>query len=332
MARRSEMDVTSTSSIVVDQLAAPGEWRDVLTRSANGTLYHDLEFLAYHPADRFRFHHLVFKRNGNAIALLPGGLSGTDDRPIFSSPLGASIGGFAVAANLRADTAIELVEALQNYAEARGWGGIDMTVPPSCYSFETADLLTFALYFRGFRTTRRWLCHVVPTDAGVPESSFRDNQLASVRAARRGGMVGIKTGLEGLERFLQVFGDTYNRHGVAATHSPDEIRDLMRRFPDRIWIELAVRGDETIAGLLVFQLTATIATTFYICTSAAHAKAGGAAFAIANLIERLSKAGLRHLDLGPSANDQKFNKGVTFFKEGLGAAGQCRDRWNWRPA
>ena len=50
---------------------------------------------------------------------------------------------------------------------------------------------------------------------------------------------------------------------------------------------------------------------------------------IADLIDRLSQAGYRYLDLGPSASDQKFNKGVSFFKEALGASGQCRDRWRW---
>jgi hypothetical protein len=25
----------------------------------------------------------------------------------------------------------------------------------------------------------------------------------------------------------------------------------------------------------------------------------------------------------------RFNKGVAFFKESLGAIGQCRDRWSW---
>jgi hypothetical protein len=46
-------------------------------------------------------------------------------------------------------------------------------------------------------------------------------------------------------------------------------------------------------------------------------------------MDRLAMAGYRYLDLGPSAWDMKFNRGVTFFKEGLGAVGQCRDRWCW---
>jgi hypothetical protein len=88
-------------------------------------------------------------------------------------------------------------------------------------------------------------------------------------------------------------------------------------------------GGVPVAGLLVFRLSATITNTFYICSSVEHKGEHGAAFIIADLIERLSQAGFRYIDFGPSASDQNFNKGVTFFKEGLGAVGQCRDRWRW---
>ena len=67
----------------------------------------------------------------------------------------------------------------------------------------------------------------------------------------------------------------------------------------------------------------------YICSSSNYTHEHGATFVIAELIDRLSNAGFRYVDFGPSASDQKFSKGVSFFKEGLGAAGQCRDRWLW---
>jgi hypothetical protein len=142
-------------------------------------------------------------------------------------------------------------------------------------------------------------------------------------------MIGMESGLDVLDDFLEVFGDTFARHGAAATHSPDEISDLLRRFPDRVRIHLAMLDEVPVAGLLVFRLTKAVAYTFYICSSTEHVHEHGAAFVIADLIDRLSDAGFRYIDLGPSANDQKFTKGVTFFKEGLGAVGHCRDRWLW---
>ena len=326
------MDVKTSHAITVEPLGADERaWNELLARSANGTLFHDLRFLRYHPVDRFEFHHLVLRRNGKPIALLPGGLCGTADPPMFCSPLGASIGGFAVA-DLRAELAVGLVGAVQDYARARGWAAVEITLPPACYSFETAGLIEFALFCRGFRLVHRWLCPMLPLIAesrGGFERTYSSRQATFVRAARRKGMIGIETGLEGLNDFLKLFRDTYERHGAPATHTPNEIRDLLERLPDRVRIHLAMLGDVPVAGLLVFRLSGSVANTFYICSSTEHPKEHGAPFVIADLIDRLSQAGYRYLDLGPSASDQKFNKGVSFFKEGLGAPGQCRDRWRW---
>jgi hypothetical protein len=326
------MDVKTSHVITVEPLGADeGPWNELLARSANGTLFHDLRFLRYHPAGRFEFHHLVLSGNGKPIALLPGGLCGTADPPMFCSPLGASIGGFAVA-DLGAELALSLVEAVQDYARARGWAAVEITLPPACYSFETAGPIEFALFCRGFRLVHRWLCPMLPLIAESRdgfERTYSSRQATFVRAARRKGMMGIETGLEGFDDFLKLFRDTYERHSVPATHTPNEIRDLLERLPDRVRIHLAMLGDVPVAGLLVFRLSGSVANTFYICSSTEHPKEHGAAFVIADLIDRLSQAGCRYLDLGPSASDQKFNKGVSFFKEGLGASGQCRDRWRW---
>jgi hypothetical protein len=328
------MDVMPSSPITVEPLdGEESEWEKFLAGSANGTLFHDLRFLRYHPVDRFRFHHLVLKQNGKPIALLPGGLVEAAGRPMFCSPVGASIGGFVVNGGLGGQTAVKLVDALKNHAGQRGWGSVEITLPPQCYHYETAGTIEFALFCGGFRLAHRWLCHILPlVEESRFEHSFRQRQVTYVRAAQRKGMVRLEGGIEHFDEFLKVFHDTYERHGVAATHTPDEIRDLLERLPDRVRIHLAMLGDDIIAGLLVFRLSATVANTFYICSRTKHATEHGAAFIMADLISRLSQTGCRYLDFGPSASDQKFNSGVAFFKEGLGAFGQCRDRWRWQNA
>jgi hypothetical protein len=306
-------------------------WQDFLTRSANGTLFHDLEFLGYHPHGRFRFHHLILMHAGNPVALVPGGLEGPDERPVFSSPVGASIGGLVVAAPLRAETSLAMVEALQNYARDRGWAGILFTLPPTYYCFQTAGLIEFALFCRGFQFEHRWLCPALQLEpiSNAFERICRPRQASFVRAGRRKGVRCIVTGIDGFSYFLKPFRDTYARHGVPATHSEEEIQDLLVRFPDRVRIHLAMLEQEPIAALLVLKLSTIVANTFYICSNAAHSREHGPALLIADAMDRLSAAGFRYLDLRPSASDQKFNRGNTFFKEGLGAVGHCRDRWRW---
>jgi Acetyltransferase (GNAT) domain len=306
-------------------------WEEFLSQAANGTLFHDLHFLRYHPEGRFRFHHLILMRHGKPIGLVPGGLTGSDERPLFCSPLGASIGGMVVGAGLRAGTALAMVETLQEYARGQGWAGIELTLPPSYYSFETAGLIEFALFCRGFRLQQKWLCPVLQLEPepNAFERTYTARQASYVRAARRKGVRGLETGVEGLENFIVPFRDTYDRHAVPATHTEDEIRDLLVRLPERVRIHLAMLDGVSIAALLVFRVTKRVAYTFYICRNSRHENEHGPAFLIAELMDRLYAAGFRYLDLGPTASDEKFNKGVTFFKEGLGAVGHCRDRWRW---
>jgi hypothetical protein len=317
------------------QALRPGEeaeWACFLATSYNGTLFHDLNFLAYHPADRFRFQHLMVRRGDTILALVPGGLAGSDSAPIFTSPLGASVGGPVVTPKLSARDHFEVVEALQAYGSAQGWAGIEFTLAPSAYFAPPSDTLAFALFASGFTLCQRWLCHMVPLTsigADMYRSLFRATAANLVRAGRRKGIAVAEGGSEQLNAFLSVFRDTYNRHGVAATHTPEEIADLLHRLPHRVRLYLAMLGEVPVAGLMVMLLNAHVAYSFYICRSTAHARESGNLLAFAGLIDRLAEKGYRWLDMGPSARLGFIPKGVAFFKEGLGAAGYCRDRWAW---
>ena len=163
VARGRQMDLKAAEdSVTAVPLGADERpWQDFLAHSVNGTLFHDLEFLRYQPQGRFRFHHVMLMRRGRPVALVPGGLERSHDRQHFCSPLGASVGGLVVAPNLSANMAMSMIEALQNYARHQGWNGIQVTLPPSYYSFETAGLIGFALFCAGFRLEHRWLCHVL---------------------------------------------------------------------------------------------------------------------------------------------------------------------------
>jgi hypothetical protein len=324
-------------AISIAPLPAGGEteWAAFLASCNNGTLFHDLGFLAYHQAGRFRFNHLVARRNSAVVALVPGGIVETGGSRVFVSPLGASVGGPAVCAELDSRQMVELIAALQDYAAARGWDGLRMTLAPPIYDRRPAETLSFALSHRGFRLENRWLCHLIPLEASASaryETLFRQSQASRVRAQRRKGMTVIEGGIDQLAAFLPVFHDTYDRHGVKPTHSPAELADLLQRLPDRIRIHIAMLGDVAVAGILVFLLNSQVAYSFYICMSSQYARENGNIVIFAALVDRLAQQGYRWLDLGPSAQIGRFNDGVAFFKESIGAIGHCRDQWFWAAA
>lgn len=324
-----------STGIDVDELREGDEeaWARFVRDSNDGTLHHELPFLAYHAPDRFGFRHLIVRRGAEILAVVPGGIVDRDGSLAFVSPVGASVGGPLFARPVLSDT-LEVVEALQAYALANGWSAVEFVLGPHSYQRVPADTTAFALFTRGFRLRERELTFVVPlqADSVGHERLFRKKQAWAVRAARRRGVDVLHGGIELLEPFATLFRETYERHGVSATHSEAEIADLLRRLPDRVEIALAARDGLALAGVLIFRLNERAAQTFYICSSSEHAREGGTVTALAAAMDRLAAEGFRALDLGPSASSRGVNEGVVFFKEGLGAVGQARDRWTWDAA
>ena len=266
------------------------------------------------------------------MALIPGGLNGKTGQPIFTSPLGASVGGPVVSPRTRTTQGIALVAALQDYARSAGWAGLEVTLPPPIYSPRTQDLLSFSLFARGFELRHRWNTFVLPIEPGVKgrfTQLFRKKWSGEVRAAHRRGVVATEGGIESLPDFLPVFHDTYARHGTKPTHSVDEISDLLTRIPKQIRLIISRKDGIPVSGLLVMRLNRDIAYTFYICNSLTHAHERGNLVAFAALLDILGEEKFNWIDTGPGVWDGNCNQGLLFFKESIGGIGHCRDRWVW---
>lgn len=305
-------------------------WQAFVASSPNATLFHDLDFLAYHRS--IDFHHLVVRGDGNLVAIVPGALLESDGKRTWRSPVGASIGGPALTRRPRLNRVMAIVDALLTYAREQRWSSIEMTLPPSVYHPEAGDLVAFALVRHGFREEGRWLSPMldldrVPAAASVEASLFERRQLQALHGGQAAGIVACLGGFTELKEFAPVFEETYARLATRPTHTIADLEFLMRRFPDRIHLELARHGPRTVAGIFVMRLTERVAVTAYICSTDDGRRAGGVVVAMSSLLNRLRRGGGRWLDLGPSATERSTNAGVMLFKEGLGGVGYCRTRW-----
>ena len=312
--------------------AAPA-WRDVLARSPWACLFHEPAFLAYHPEGRFQWQHLVVTHGGRPVALLPGGIATQDGRSVFRSPLGASFGGPVLPARMPAADVLALLKAVLDHASAQGWSGVELTPPPpSIYRSDQSDTLGFALQASGFALKSRMLCSALLLGTEVPrfESLYRSRNVTKTRAALRAGIETVIGGKELLDGFTVVLEATYQRHGVAPTHTLEELTDLMDRMPERFRIALARHEGRPVAGLFLMRMNDRVENAFYICQTTEDAPLNGGLALFATVLDRLGEEGIAILDLGPSSMpDGSLNRGVCFFKEGIGAIGYCRDRWRW---
>jgi hypothetical protein len=307
-----------------------GAWKTFLADSNNGTLFHDLDFLAYHRAGKYDFRHLIASRGEGIEALIPGALSADG---VFGSLAGASIGGPVVKGSVPARACLDLVKALQLYCSSAGWRGLEITLPPPVYCDEPDQKIEFALHRRGFALVHRSMPLLIPLNAEKGyhyQRLFRQSQRSYVRACRRKGVTIVEAGMEEIGGFLDVFTETYARLRAEPTHTPEEIKDLLNRFPDRLRIWSAKLDGTTIASVLLFVLNRNICTTFYICDRVSRRDFHAITVLLAEAADALAARGFRYLDLGPSASSNHFNEGVVDFKESVGARAFCRDRWCWK--
>jgi GNAT acetyltransferase-like protein len=310
------------------------EWRAFLDSSNNGTLFHDLDFLAYHTPGRFQFQHLMFCSDNHLVALLPGGIVRDGDAPaVYQSPLGASIGGFVVKDSLRAETARALVAALKTYAAEQGYGAVKLRTGPREYMRHPDDLLGFSLAAEGFQLETRWLLLMTRLD-GITRDGVLDSltqgKRRDVRAGLRGGLECREAGAESLDEFYAMLWETNERHRSLATHTKDELARLYSLVPGRIRLVLCSLDGKTAAGTLVFMLNPQAAMTFYICSRELDGGRYATAVLGAHITQLLADEGIRYLDFGPTSfDDFSLNTGLALFKEGLGARGYCRDAWRW---
>lgn len=311
----------------------PGDaaaWKTFLGDSNNGTLFHDLDFLEYHPPGKYDFHHLIALRGDLIEALIPGAVS---EDGVFVSLAGASIGGPVVKKSITAKACLHLAEALQLYCKSMGWLGVEISLPPAIYHDEPDQKVEFALHGSGFELVHRSMPLLMPLDREKGDHYqrlFRQSQRSYVRACRRKGVTVTEAGVEALGEFLELFAETYDRLQALPTHTPEDIETLFYRLPTRLRIWSAKLEGKTIAGVLLLILNRNICTTYYICDCASHREFHGVTVLLAEVADVLARRGFRYIDLGPSASSTHFNHGVVDFKESLGARAFCRDRWRWK--
>lgn len=327
--------MSCSEAITVSQYqpSQAAEWRAFLAASSNGTLFHDLDFLAYHPPERFNTHHLMFYQSGKLIALLPAAIVDEPDGSRFlKSPYGGSVGGFALPTGQHVVTTLGLVNSLKNYANTLKLAGIEMRIGPNVYDKCPNDKLSFALTASGFTLACRWLAHIMalPSDPGEVLNQLKSKRRRYVRSALIQGLQVTAVGAEYLPVFYRILEKNRAKYNARPTHSLPELERIFELTPCRIKLFLGKWQGEIIAGILVFEVNSNVAYCFYVCHDDQFERYRPAAVMTICVAQHYASRGFRCLDLGSTTfDDLSLNEGLAMFKEEMGGVGFCRDAWRW---
>ncbi|MBN1539130.1 MAG: GNAT family N-acetyltransferase [Candidatus Thermoplasmatota archaeon] len=292
-------------------------WDRFVRESNNGTIFHEQQFLDYHPVGRFDFHHLIFEKDSNIFAVLPGQLR----NGVFRSPAGASFGGF-VTNDISFDTAEEIVNRFLEHAKTNGIKEIYLTPPLSVYFNVVTQNIEYALLHRGFDYHVHLYSSVVDLRRTHDMEHYDKKARNAVKKAQKSG---IKVEIENdFDTFYPILIENKKKFNLAPTHTLEELKKIDQLLPGKLKLFLARHGEKVIGGSLIFICNDRTLIDFYIAQDYTYQELRTINLVLHEIIKWGHENGFIYFDIGvnqdtASSNPMDLNQPLVAFKYRMGA-------------
>jgi hypothetical protein len=323
------------SSIFEIEKYHPGlekEWELFLTDSANGTIFHSQRFFRYHPASRFKHHHLLFYLRGKLRALFTAAeIESKQGLELHSHP-GASYGGFVLRKGNDFEDYYGLAGALLDYANSKGFKAIQLTQTPVIYYQPPQQGIDYALLEHGFGLYITELTQSVDLDSigEEPLSFLVDKTRNACRQAEKKGLVyeeGVELSRDNLSDFHRILVENRQTLGVTPTHTLEELISLSALIPEHLHLAFIEHKGKRIAGLLHFVCNKKVLLLFYVCHLREYQDLKPAPYLLYRTLSWAKSQGFKELDLGISTVKGVPTKGLLKFKENFRAHPYLRNTY-----
>ena len=287
-------------------------WDAFVAASKNGTFLFFRDYMDYH-SDRFEDCSLMFYREGRLYGVMPANRKGD----VFQTHAGLTYGGLVMDAKTTAAATVELFRELNEYLRKEGFR-VYHRLPSEEDLYAIARTCDARLQERDLgtviiqRNTIRW--------ERIRRRALKRAQEAGITVERSDDLAG----------FWDVLCDNLKRtYDSKPVHTLDEIELLHSRFPDNIVLYVAKKGDDILAGMVLY-VSQQVVRAQYSSASLLGKELG----AIDIIYDRVINHDFRHLpyfEFGTSAlgNTNIINESLIFQKEGFGGRGICFDRYEW---
>ncbi len=299
-------------------------WETFRQEAVNGTLFHSLKFLSYHPTDRFRHHHLSFRLRGNLVGIFLGAEVEEDNVKTWVSHPGASYGGPAWSRKLKYHQLESLITALVEYASDHRFGRIRMTPPPVIYNSEPEQSLDFALRRHGFEVVREELTQAVRLD--FDEDSLLDYMENRTRTAYRKAIrenldfrIIEKPTQAEYDRFWEILVENRQGLGVVPAHTREEIEHLHNLVPDELMMAAIEHDGKMVSVIWNFICNRHCVLEFYMAHVAEAQILRPVPYLTYHTLLWAKQKGFKWLDFGISSVWGDPTWGLLKFKENFNA-------------
>jgi hypothetical protein len=302
------------------------QWEDFVAGANNGTIFHTLKFLSYHPPERFKNHNLLIKDKDNIVALFPAVMETTEKDKVIVSHRGASYGGFVLRPGLGVHEIHLAVENLVAALKKEGIKKIILTQTPLIYYQEPNQYVDFVLMKHGFRYRKREITAVIPLDAAEPLLTFHaDARRSTKKAIREGVQACISNDYPAYYNILKH--NLGMRHNAEPTHTLAELHKIKQLFPEDILLFGACLNGRMIGGMVIFVANPNVILAFYISHDNEYQAYRPVNLLFYEVIKWGRDRGFKYLDLGTFTLNMEPNWGLGRFKENHNARGFLRDTY-----
>jgi len=284
-------------------------WNEFVRKSKNGVFIFEREFMEYH-AHRFKDHSVMIFEGGSLKSVM----AANEENGSIISHGGLSYGGLLLEEEAHLADVLTLFYHVLKYFSDNGFPGLTYKCAPSYLARVPSFEDLYALFLVNATLVRRDMSAVCSPGHAL---SFRDTRRQTVRkAAGRGVKVVLAQDPSQFWEILE--SNLLERHGVRPVHTLDEIRLLMKCFPEQIHCYEAI-GEKLVGGTVIFETTTTAHAQYIASTP--DGKSTGALDLLFHVLITETFAHKPYFSFGMSneKDGRHLNLGLNSWKEGFGA-------------
>lgn len=263
-------------------------------------------------------YYLLFKDSKYRLGLI----GGVRDN-VFTSPFSAPFGAFLFLHNdIRISAIDEALAMLNDWADAKGFNSIQLTLPPAIYHPDFISKQMNSLFRSGYQTARLDLNYAFNTNsfANDYESMIWYNARKNLKIAFAGNFnFKVCDTLELKMLAYQVIQQNREARGFPLRMTWEQVLSSVSIIPSDFF--LVFNQDETpAAAAIVFHITPNIVQVIYWGDLPQFAQHKTMNFLSYKVFEYYHQKQIQMVDIGPSTENSIPNHGLCEFKESIGCS------------
>jgi hypothetical protein len=291
----------------------------IINESDNGTLFHRPLFLQYHAVDKFPDTQPVvisFFRKEKLVACISGAIQYANDEKRFISPFASSYGGLVFHQHLTFKEIEEVYMELLDYLH-KEFSHIKLTSTPCFQSLSgKSHYVDHILLNNGFNITNSdiILVHELDSDEKLVNRIHKKTMTELKQPLFKNKLrLEIADGVDNESYDLLI--QAQERLQSQPTHSLAELKLIESLIPGTVKTFRTYADDRLIAGIIVFRVSNSILSTFYVFDTPEGRNLKANHFSYFNVLRYAYQQNFRYLDFGSSSFGWRPNYPLISFKE-----------------